>query len=60
MSAYLHDIGMTPEFKKVDAHYRYLLTGGRPNLTQADVIGFKPGSTTRATRLFRLSRTRCH
>ena len=25
-AAYLHDIGMTPEFKKVDAHFRFLLT----------------------------------
>lgn len=32
LSAYLHDIGMTPEFKKVNAHYTYLLTGDRPRL----------------------------
>ena len=27
LSAYLHDIGMTPERKKVHEHYAYLLTG---------------------------------
>ena len=27
LSAYLHDIGMTPELKKVRTHYSYLLTG---------------------------------
>ncbi|MGD0630941.1 MAG: hypothetical protein ABR987_16560 [Terracidiphilus sp.] len=33
LSAYLHDIGMTPEFNKVNAHYDYLLAGGKNLLT---------------------------
>jgi len=35
--AYLHDIGMTPEFKKVHAHYTYLLTGDKLLLTDEDI-----------------------
>jgi len=27
LSAYLHDVGMTPERRKVSSHYQYLLTG---------------------------------
>jgi hypothetical protein len=41
LSAYLHDIGMTPEFKKVEAHYQYLLTGEPTNLTKADVVSLQ-------------------
>src|SRR5580704_8941513 len=32
LSAYLHDIGMTPELRRVDAHYTYLLTGNKDGL----------------------------
>ena len=41
MSAYLHDIGMTPEFKKVQANYQYLLTGQPTNLTETDVASLQ-------------------
>ncbi len=41
MSAYLHDIGMTPEFKKVEANYQYLLTGEPTNLTEADAASLQ-------------------
>jgi hypothetical protein len=37
LSAYLHDIGMTPEFKKVDAHFTYLLTAGKHCLTDQEI-----------------------
>ena len=37
LSAYLHDIGMTPELKKVRAHYIFLLTGQSDDLTDNDV-----------------------
>jgi hypothetical protein len=36
LSAYLHDIGMTPEFKRVDNHYAYLITGKRDGITDAE------------------------
>jgi len=38
LSAYLHDIGMTPEFKKVHAHYNYLLTGEKSVLSDEDIL----------------------
>jgi hypothetical protein len=41
LSAYLHDVGMTPELKKVDGHYTYLLTGDRKGLTEDEVNDFQ-------------------
>jgi len=41
LSAYLHDIGMTPERKKVSAHYQYLLTGKRGLLADAEASEFQ-------------------
>ncbi|HEY1756215.1 MAG TPA: hypothetical protein VGG72_12515 [Bryobacteraceae bacterium] len=37
LSAYLHDIGMTPEFKKVDAHFKFLLTGEKTLLSGPEI-----------------------
>src|SRR6266446_832144 len=34
LSAYLHDIGMTPENGKVQAHYTFLITGSSITLTE--------------------------
>ena len=39
LSAYLHDIGMTPKFKKVDSLYAFLLTGAEGLLTAVEVAG---------------------
>lgn len=36
LSAYLHDIGMTPERRKVTLHHRYLLTGDPQDLSQSE------------------------
>lgn len=41
LAAYLHDIGMTPELKRVDAHYIYLLTGDRKGLTDDEINDFQ-------------------
>jgi len=41
LSAYLHDIGMTPEFKKVHAHYSYLLTGERSVLADEEITALQ-------------------
>jgi hypothetical protein len=41
MSAYLHDVGMTPARRKVTAHYKYLLTGERSCLTTVEVDAFQ-------------------
>ena len=40
LSAYLHDIGMTPERKKVSSHYHYLLTG-QDGLSDAEKAAFQ-------------------
>jgi hypothetical protein len=37
LSAYLHDIGMTPELRSVNAHYTYLLTGNKDGLADSEV-----------------------
>jgi hypothetical protein len=37
LSAYLHDIGMTPEKGKVNNHYNYLLTGDKKGLSDNDI-----------------------
>ncbi len=37
LSAYLHDIGMTPEVKKVDAHFNHLLTAKEHLLTDNEI-----------------------
>jgi len=36
-SAYLHDIGMTPEEAKVNNHYKYLLTGEKNGITDNEI-----------------------
>jgi hypothetical protein len=36
LSAYLHDIGMTPKFERVNKHYTYLLTGLTGLLSDAE------------------------
>ena len=41
LSAYLHDIGMTPEFKKVSAHYQFLLSGDESLLSAADITSLQ-------------------
>jgi hypothetical protein len=41
LSAYLHDIGMTPELRKVTAHYYYLLTGECQKLSQVEIHDFQ-------------------
>lgn len=50
LAAYLHDIGMTPEYRKVNGHYGYLLTGDVSTLTDEERSALQPGSTMRATR----------
>ena len=49
LSAYLHDIGMTPEFKKVDAHFTYLLTAG---LDRGAAFAHLQTDSERAARLY--------
>ena len=41
MSAYLHDIGMCPEQKKVSSHYHYLLTGKQDILNESEIAQFQ-------------------
>lgn len=41
LSAYLHDIGMTPERKRVTSHYEYLLCGDSSGLRDEEVIEFQ-------------------
>ncbi|WP_437582039.1 HD domain-containing protein [Sorangium sp. So ce887] len=41
LSAYLHDIGMTPERSKFVAHRAYLITGERGDLTEYEVKIFQ-------------------
>ena len=41
LSAYLHDIGMTPERRKVTDHYEFLLTGSKGDLTEEEVTDFQ-------------------
>jgi hypothetical protein len=41
LSAYLHDIGMTPERRKVTVHYQYLLTGDRQDLSDQEINQFQ-------------------
>ena len=41
LTAYLHDIGMTPEYKKVDRHYSYLVTGKPLDLDKEEVEQFQ-------------------
>lgn len=41
LSAYLHDIGMTPARQKVTAHYNYLLTGEDKHLTREEIDAFQ-------------------
>lgn len=41
LSAYLHDIGMTPEQHRVRGHYRYLLTGEPSGLAATEIDKFR-------------------
>jgi len=41
LAAYLHDIGMTPEQKKVFSHYSYLVSGNASDLNQKEIAGFQ-------------------
>ncbi|WP_437569938.1 HD domain-containing protein [Sorangium sp. So ce542] len=41
LSAYLHDIGMTPERSKIVKHRAYLITGERGELTDQDLLAFQ-------------------
>lgn len=41
LSAYLHDIGMTPERKKVTSHYDFLLCGDSSGLLEEEVLEFQ-------------------
>jgi hypothetical protein len=43
LAAYLHDIGMTPEERKVTSHYEYLLTGQNTSqrLTEPEIATFQ-------------------
>lgn len=41
LSAYLHDIGMTPERRKVNLHYQFLLTANSGELTQEEIKYFQ-------------------
>lgn len=41
LSAYLHDIGMTPELKRVTAHYNFLLTSEVQTLSQGEIDEFQ-------------------
>ncbi|WP_295396625.1 hypothetical protein [uncultured Thiodictyon sp.] len=41
LSAYLHDIGMTPEQHRVRGHYRYLLTGEPSGLAATEIDRFR-------------------
>ena len=37
LSAYLHDIGMTPEYREVSLHYQYLLIGDQGSLNDEEI-----------------------
>lgn len=37
LAAYLHDIGMTPELKRVDNHFGYLLTADKTHLPPGEI-----------------------
>jgi len=41
LAAYVHDIGMTPEQRRVRDHYHYLLTGTENGLTDAELAIFQ-------------------
>jgi len=41
LSAYLHDVGMTPEFDKVNKHFTYLLTGKVGLLEPPEIADFQ-------------------
>lgn len=41
LSAYLHDVGMTPKRKLVSSHYDYLLTGKPEGLSSSEVEEFQ-------------------
>lgn len=37
LSAYLHDVGMTPEYKKIDSHYKVITTRDKSALTDSEL-----------------------
>ncbi len=41
LAAYLHDIGMTPDQRKVFSHYSYLISGTPSDLNQAEISAFQ-------------------
>ncbi len=41
LSAYLHDIGMTPQLRKVTSHFNFLLSGESDSLSPEDVRTFQ-------------------
>ncbi len=41
LSAYLHDIGMTPELKRVHSYYDYLLTGDTDDIEESEILEFQ-------------------
>ena len=41
LAAYLHDIGMSPEQKRVFSHYSYLISGSSPDVTQTEILAFQ-------------------
>jgi len=41
LSAYLHDVGMTPEQKRVTSHYRFLMTGNPGCLSASETTEFQ-------------------
>jgi len=41
LAAYLHDIGMTPEVKRVSSHFTYLLTGDEASLEESAAETFQ-------------------
>jgi len=41
LAAYLHDIGMTPEQRKVNLHYQFVMTGLPAELTEPEITEFQ-------------------
>lgn len=41
LSSYIHDIGMTPELKKIQDHYLYLTSYNKKNLTSEEISEFQ-------------------
>lgn len=41
LSAYLHDVGMTPEQNRVTSHYQFLMTGNPSRLSASEINEFQ-------------------